>query len=116
MPVVDEYLDKQASASQKAVLEHIRKLIHQLVPDVEEKISYGIPCFNYKGTYLIYFAAFKKHMSLYPVTDDMIKDLGDKLAEFRAGRGTLRFTEDKPIPDALLKKIILYRRGSTDTK
>jgi uncharacterized protein YdhG (YjbR/CyaY superfamily) len=113
MSAIDEYLDKHANPSQRAVLEHIRKLIHDQVPDVGEKISYGIPTFTYKGTYLLYFAAFKNHLSVYPVSDDMVKAIGEKLATFRTGRGTLRFTEDKPIPDPLLKKIILYRLGAS---
>ena len=65
MSVVDDYL-KNLPEPQKAELERIRKIVKQTVPEAEEVISYGVPGFKYKGKYLITFAAFKDHLSLFP--------------------------------------------------
>ncbi len=108
MSAIDEYL-KNATPSQKAMLERFRKIIKQIVPEAEEVISYGIPMFKYNETYLIYFAFFKNHMSIYPASDAMIKAIGPELAKFRTSKGTLQFTEDSPIPEPILSKIILFR-------
>lgn len=116
MATIDEYLDKQASPSQRVVLERIRKLVKQLVPDAEEVISYGIPTFKYNRTYLLYMAAFKSHLSVFPASDEMIEAVGEELAKFRTSKGTLRFTEKNPIPEPMLKKIILFRLGSITKK
>lgn len=88
MTVVDEYL-KSVTPGQKQALERVRGIVKQMVPDVEEAISYGMPTFKYKGKYVVYFAAFKKHMSLFP--------------------GTLKFTEDKPLPEDVIREVVKDR-------
>ena len=62
---VDEYLNR-IEPSQRKQFERVRKIVKKLVPEAEEVISYGIPTWKYRGKYLIYFAAFKNHMSIYP--------------------------------------------------
>lgn len=108
MSSVDEYL-KKVTPSQRAELGRIRQLVKQIAPEAEESISYGVPTFKYGKRPLIYFAAFKNHMSLFPTSDGMIEALGEKVSKFRTSRGTLRFTEDNPIPQPVIKEIILYR-------
>jgi len=106
MSAIDDYLKKNASTTQIKHLEKIRTLANKLVPDAEETISYGIPTIKYKGKYVIYFAAFKGHMSVYPVLNPAIRD---KLKGFKMSKGTIQFTEDKPIPQAIVKEMIQLR-------
>lgn len=107
MKTVDEYLQKVTPA-QRAEFERIRRIVKQLVPEVEEVISYGIPTFKYKGTYVLYFGAFKRHMSIFPgsaLTESVKLELG----AYKLAKGTVQFTEANPIPEPILKKIILHR-------
>lgn len=107
MTEVDEYL-KTVTPEQKAEFERIRKIVKSAVPEAEESISYGIPAFKHDNKPLLYFGAFKNHMSLFPASDHMIEVVKD-LAKYRTSKGTLRFTAAEPISDALVKKIVLYR-------
>lgn len=111
---MDEYLES-VTAQQLKTFEHIRQLVKGIVPDVGEKISYGIPTFTYKGTYLLYWGAFKHHMSLFPASDAMLQAIPE-LEAFRKSKGTLQFSEDKPISDKLLKKIIQHRLDDINSK
>ena len=105
MPTVNDYL-KKITPSQKDEFEKIRKIVKAMVPDAEEVISYGIPTFKHKGKYLIYFGAFKNHMSLFPGAP---LKLTEKLKEFKLSKGTIQFTEDKPIPEEIIKEMVLTR-------
>ena len=112
MKTVDEYL-KHLTVSQRAEFERVRKLVKSMVPDAGEKISYGVPTFTYKGTYLLYFGAFKNHMSLYPAQDALVEAVPE-LEKFRVSKGTLRFTHENPIPDNLIKHMLQFRRDQID--
>lgn len=111
MAVIDDYL-KRATPTQRSMLQRIRELVHELVPGVEESISYDIPAFKLNGKAIIYFAAFKNHMSIFPTGDSQIDEISDELKKFRKSKGTLQFTEQNPIPEPLIKKIILSRYNS----
>jgi len=106
MTVVDEYLQKHASPTQRAEYERIRKIVKQLVPDAEETISYGIPTFKYKGKYILYFAAFKTHMSIYPTTAT------NTVEATKGTRGTFQYTEEKLVPESIIKDIVTGRLKS----
>jgi uncharacterized protein YdhG (YjbR/CyaY superfamily) len=108
MSEISDYL-KTVKSSQRVELRRIYKTIKQTVPEAEESISYGIPAFKLNKKPLIYFAAFKNHMSLFPVTGSIQKDLSRELSCYKTAKGTLQFTEDNTISDALLKKIIAIR-------
>ncbi|MGE5327759.1 MAG: iron chaperone [Thiobacillus sp.] len=110
MTVFDDRLSELES-SQRVALERIRKIVYEIVPDVEEVITYGMPGFKYKGKYLIAFAAFKDHLSLFP-TSKPIEDFKDRLSEYKLSKGTIQFTVDKPIPDDLVRQIVLSRLES----
>ncbi len=101
---IDEYIDNYTPDVQE-ILKRIRKISKEIVPDGEEVISYGIPTIKLNGKYVVYFAAFAKYISIYPVIHDDPK-LSKKLETYRAGRGTLHFPLDKPIPYDLIKEII----------
>lgn len=114
MATIDEYL-ATVSATQKPHLEHIRRLVTKLVPEAEETISYAMPTFKYKGRPLIHFAAFKNHMSIYPTSGPIDGPLSDELAKFKVAKGTLQFTEDNPIPDALIEHVVMIRKKTIDS-
>lgn len=107
MSIVDEYLDK-IEGSQKVELERIRKIIKQTVPKAQEVISYGMPVFKYKDGYLIGFAAFNDHMSIFP-TSFPIEALKEKLGNYKLSKGTIRFTLDNILPEAIIKELIKVR-------
>ncbi len=106
MTVIDDSL-KALDPSQRLALERIRKIVKQAVPDAEDTISYGMPALKYKGKYLIAFAAFKNHLSLFPGA--LPDEPGPELAAFKTSKGTLQFTVDKPIPDDVIKKLVKKR-------
>jgi uncharacterized protein YdhG (YjbR/CyaY superfamily) len=103
MSVVDDYL-KRVSEPQRAELERIRKIIKQTVPEAEEVISYGVPGFKYKGKYLITFAAFKDHLSLFPGSAP-IAAMKNSLSEYKTSKGTVQFTLEKSMSAALIKEM-----------
>jgi uncharacterized protein YdhG (YjbR/CyaY superfamily) len=99
----------------QGILEKIRMTIRKAAPGAEEKISYQIPAFTLKGSYLIYFAAFKKHIGLYPAPRG-IAEFKEALSRYQAGKGTMRFSLDKPIPFGLISKIVKFRVKEYRTK
>jgi uncharacterized protein YdhG (YjbR/CyaY superfamily) len=105
---VDAYL-AALPQEQRAALQKVRKTIKAAAPEVVETISYEIPAFKLQGRSLVWFAAFKNHMSLYPASAKVRKDLGTELKPYFSGKGTIRFTVEKPIPVTLLKRIVKTR-------
>lgn len=104
---VDEYL-ANLEPEQRAALQHIRELIEDLVPEAEESMSYGMPAFKYRGKPLVYFAAFKDHLSIFP-TSEPAEAFQEQLKDFKTSKGTIQFTLAHPLPDALIKDVVLYR-------
>lgn len=105
---VDEYL---ASVPEPACssLKHLRKVIQSVVPkETTEVISYGIPMFKFNGM-LVGYAAFKNHCSLFPTGSGVIEKFAKELKGYSTSRGTIQFPSDKPLPDALVKKIVKAR-------
>jgi uncharacterized protein YdhG (YjbR/CyaY superfamily) len=107
MSVIDDYLAK-VPLDQRAVLEHIRDTVKQLVPDADEVISYGIPVIKLNGTYLIGFSAFKNHMSLFPGAA-AIDALKSQLTGYKTSRGTIQFTLDNPLPESIIQTAVMQR-------
>ncbi len=106
---VDEYVSWFPEDVRKR-LRQIRATVKKAAPKSEETISYGIPAFKLNGA-LIYFAAFKEHLSLYPVTAALKKTLGKELAPHTnpERKGTMRFPLEKPLPLALIRRIVEVR-------
>lgn len=111
MSVIDDHL-ASASPEHRTILEHIRALIQETVPETEEVLSYGIPALNYKGKHLIHFESFKEHMSLFPGA--MPPEILAKVADFTHSKGTIQFTVDHTIPDETIRDIILIRKAAID--
>ena len=105
---VEEYLAGTAEPA-RSTLKHIRAVIKSVVPkETTEVISYRIPMFKYKGM-LVGYAAFAKHCSLFPTGSGVIERFARELKPYRTSKGTIQFPSDKPLPDALLKKIVKQR-------
>ncbi len=104
---IDEYLSLQTEPV-RAALERIRQTVKAIVPDAEEAISYQVPAFKYNGM-LVGFAAFEKHCSFFVMNAEFTELYKADLTAFKTSKGTIQFALDKPIPVALLKKIIKAR-------
>lgn len=104
---IDEYIAGFPNEVQE-ILEKIRRTIRKAAPDAEETISYQIPTFTLKGKYLVYFAAYKKHIGFYPAPTGIDK-FKNELSVYGSGKGTLKFPLDKPIPFDLISKIVRFR-------
>jgi len=100
---VDEYIASFPPDTQ-LVLEKVRLAMRGAAPGTEERISYGIPTFTLNGRYVIYFAGWKLHISIYPIPEGDAA-LAKDLAPYRAAKGTLRFPLDKPIPYDLIERL-----------
>jgi uncharacterized protein YdhG (YjbR/CyaY superfamily) len=105
---VEDYL-AALPADQRSALEKLRTTIRAAAPEASETISYQMPTFKLRGRVLVYYAAFKDHCSLFPASEAVMEALGEKLKPYFSGKGTLRFTPDKPIPVALVKRIVKAR-------
>jgi uncharacterized protein YdhG (YjbR/CyaY superfamily) len=90
------------------LLKKIRATIKKAAPGVEEKISYQIPAFQLNGHYLIYFAAFKEHVGVYPAPISH-PDFEEELAPYASGKATAKFLYNKPVPFALITKIVKFK-------
>lgn len=98
-----------APAKTRKPLRQLRAAIRGAAPGISERISYRIPTFDLDGKYLLYIAGFKDHVSVYPVTAEMVKRYGKSIAPYRSGRGTLRFSLDDEVPVALVAKLAKLR-------
>jgi uncharacterized protein YdhG (YjbR/CyaY superfamily) len=105
---VDKYL-AAISEDKRATLEKLRQTIRTVVPEAEEILWYQMPTFKFEGRALVTFAAFKNHCSLFPMSNAVIKAHETALKSYVTSKGTIRFTTDKPLPAALVKKIVRAR-------
>ena len=106
---VDEYL-AALDEPKRATLERLRETILAIAPGAEQCISYGMPAFRLDGKVVAGFAAFKNHLSYFPHSGSVLPELADDLVGYTASKGTLRFAVDKPLPTALVKKLIAVRQ------
>jgi uncharacterized protein YdhG (YjbR/CyaY superfamily) len=104
---VDEYL-ANVPGDMRAALQQLRRTIHAAAPEAEEVVSYRIPAFRQHGM-LVYYGAFKDHCSFFVGSIATLRKFARELKPFTAGRGTLQFTPQRPIPEALVKRIVRER-------
>ena len=104
---IHEYITGFPEDVQKK-LEQIRTTIKNAAPDAEETISYAIPTFKLDGSYVVYFAGFKNHISLYPAPREN-EAFKKELSIFKGGKGTVQFPLHTPIPLNLITKIVKFR-------
>jgi uncharacterized protein YdhG (YjbR/CyaY superfamily) len=105
---IDEYL-AGLDGPKRATLQKLRQTIRAVIPDAEECISYGMPAFRLNGKVIAGFAAFKNHLAYLPHSGSTIAELSDDLAGYASTPGSLHFPIDKPLPIALVKKLIATR-------
>ena len=110
---IDEYIAGFPEETQN-LLQQVRTIVKKAAPRATETISYGIPTFNLNDTYLVYFAAWKNHLSVYPAPvahDDFRKELSN----YKTAKGTVQFPYDKPLPLDLITRIVKFRvRDNTE--
>ena len=110
---VDAYI--QACPKEiRSKLQQIRSIIKKTAPAAQERISYGMPYYSYNGR-LAYFAAFKNHISLF-VPPPVIDEHKNELKEYATTKATLHFSFDKPLPAALIKKLVKSRMKKNEAK
>jgi uncharacterized protein YdhG (YjbR/CyaY superfamily) len=105
---IDEYL-ASVKPDQRRVLEKLRETIHSAAPKAEECISYGIPAFRLNGRSLVFFGAWTNHCAFYPGSSITLKKFRKDLKGFQIAKGTIRFSVDRPLPVALVKKLVRSR-------
>jgi len=101
---IDEYL-AGVSEDKRAALQALREMIRSAAPGAEECISYQIPAFKLNGM-LVGFAAAKNHCALYAWNGWAVGLFADELSGFDTSKGTIRFTPDKPLPEALVRRLV----------
>ena len=112
---VDKYLAAVPEPARRT-LNTIRAAIRAAVPSqATEGISYGIPAFKYKGA-LVWFAAFSKHCSFFPGSLAVIAAFKDELKNYQTSKGTIRFPVDKPLPAALVRKLVKARIAENERR
>ena len=104
---MDDYIASFPSEVQE-ILQQVRATIKKAAPAAEETMSYKMPTFTLNDRYLIYFAAYKKHIGVYPAPAGN-PNLQEELSAYQSGQGTLRFRLDQPIPYPLIAKIVKVR-------
>lgn len=104
---IDEYIAAFPDDVQE-ILEAIRATIKKAAPEAEETISYQMPTFTLNGRYLVYFAAYKKHIGFYPAPIGNA-EFQEELPAYAKGKGTAQFPLNKPIPLDLISKIVTFR-------
>lgn len=110
---IDQY-HKAFSTELQERMQSIREVVHKVVPEVEEVISYQIPCFKYKG-YLIYYSAYAKHISLsYPYSETFLKTFEDDLKKYKVSKSAIQFPNNEPLPLHLIKRIVEFRKKENE--
>jgi len=109
---VDEYIANTPKAIQ-GKLKELRAVIRKTAPKAEERISYSMPYYGYKGR-LVYFAAFKNHIGLY-LPPPIIEEHQQELKDYGTSKSAVRFPFDKKLPVALIKKLVKARMKKNET-
>ncbi len=104
---IDEFISTYPSEIQ-TILQKIRATIQKSAPGAEEAMAYGIPTFKLNGRNLVHFSAFKEHIGFYP-TPSGIEAFKKELSAYEWAKGSVKFPLSKPIPYALITKIVKFR-------
>jgi len=105
---VEQYLSA-VPEPQQSTLRALRAMVTELLPLGEDAMSYGVPAVKVNGKAIAGYASAKNHCSYFPHSGQIIDDLSADLAQYDCSKGTLRFSIDKPLPKALVKKLIRAR-------
>ena len=110
---IDEYL-AALSEDIRAALEKLRKTIRAAAPKAEECISYQIAAFRFNGRMLVGFGATAKHCAFYLMSSSTVEAHADELKNYDTSKGTIRFQAHKPLPVALVRKLVKARIKEND--
>lgn len=105
---IDEYL-AALSADQRAALQKLRRAIRAAAPKAEECISYSLPAFRLNGRMLVAFGARANHCAFYPMSSSTVEAHERELKAYATSKGTIRFDPAKPLPAALVRKLVKAR-------
>jgi uncharacterized protein YdhG (YjbR/CyaY superfamily) len=108
MTTVDDYLDLQPPPVQP-ILHRVRETIRKALPKAEEGISYKMPTYKMHGAPVIYFAAWRKHYSLYPASGRLLAAFKDDLVPYDVNKSTIRFAYAEPVPAKLIERLAKFR-------
>ncbi|MCA9899686.1 MAG: DUF1801 domain-containing protein [Ardenticatenaceae bacterium] len=103
---IDDYIAAFPTDVQE-ILQKVRETIKTAAPQATEAISYGMPTFKLEGN-LVHFGAFKEHLGFYPVPSGL-EQFKEELAQYKGGKGSVQFPYDRPMPYALITKIVQFR-------
>ena len=106
---VDRYL-ASLDEPKRSTLEALRQVILEIIPEAQQGISYGVPAFRLEGKVVAGFAAFKNHLSYLPHSGSVFPELRDETAKYKTSSGALQFPVDRPLPKALVRKLIAVRK------
>jgi uncharacterized protein YdhG (YjbR/CyaY superfamily) len=112
---IDEYL-RGVEEPGRSTLQALRRTILEIVPHAEEVISYRVPAFRVRGETVAGFAAFKNHLSYLPFSGSVLSQLADELDGYAMTKSSLHFPVDRPLPKALVKKLIRVRLAQADRR
>jgi uncharacterized protein YdhG (YjbR/CyaY superfamily) len=112
---VNEYIATHPK-NVRAILQRVRRTIRKAVPGAEEVISYQIPTYKLHGGYVVYFAGWKQHYSLYPATVRLVAAFKDDLAPYHVNKGTIRFPLSLPVPVKLIERIAKFLTKEAATR
>jgi uncharacterized protein YdhG (YjbR/CyaY superfamily) len=113
-PTVDDYLAR-VPRDARAALQQLRRTIRAAAPEATEGVSYGMPAYRHKGM-LVFFAAFRDHCSFFPASVSVVRRFAAELKGYSTGKGTVRFTPDKPLPARLVTRIVKARIAENEAK
>jgi len=105
---IDEYL-AIVKPDHRKTLQKLRQTIQTAAPKAEECISYGIPAFRLNRRLLVFFGAWANHCAFYPGSAATLKNFRNELRDFQTSKGTIRFSPEKQLPVALVKKLVKTR-------
>ncbi len=105
---VEDYLAALPD-ERRVVVEELRQAIRAAAPGATELISYQMPAFKSHGQFLVSYASFKNHYSLFPASEAVVEALGDELTPFLSGKGTIRFPAGESLPVNLVSRIVQIR-------
>ncbi len=106
METIDQYIQQFPDEIRQKLTE-LKNIIHHVVPEATEKISYQMPAFYWKEN-LIYFAAFKNHIGIYP-TSKPIEHFKEELKDYKCSKGAIQIPFNQEIPKSLIEKIVTFR-------
>ncbi|HET6899384.1 MAG TPA: DUF1801 domain-containing protein [Vicinamibacteria bacterium] len=112
---IDEYIATFPPDVQ-AILQRVRTAIQKAVPRAEEAISYQIPTFKLHGSYVVYFAGWKQHYSLYPASSRLVAALEEELAPYEVNKGTIRFPLSTAVPVRLIGRIAKFMAKDAEAR